>query len=130
MTRRPTILLVEDDPETRDMMEAWLNASGYRVCTASNGRQALEVLQNEVPCAMVVDLMMPVMDGAELRRHQQGMPAVASVPFILLSAAQNAERIARELGIADVMPKPFDPERLQAILAAHCQTHLRQGDGG
>ena len=120
MTRRPTILLVEDDPATRDMMETWLKASGYRVRTASNGRQALAVLQNEVPCAMVVDLMMPVMGGAELRRHVQGMPAVSSVPFILLSAAQNAERIARELDIADVMPKPFDPERLQAILAAHC----------
>jgi CheY-like chemotaxis protein len=120
MARPPTILLVEDDPGTRDMMETCLSASGYRVRTASNGSQALAVLQREIPCAMVVDLMMPVMDGAELRRHQQGMPAVSSVPFILVSAAQNAERIARDLGIADVVPKPFDAERLLAILAAHC----------
>ena len=120
MARSPTILLVEDDPGTRDLMETCLRASGYRVRTASNGSQALAVLQTETPCAMVVDLMMPVMDGAELRRHQQAIPAVSSVPFILVSAAPNADRIARELGIADVMPKPFDAERLLAILAARC----------
>jgi CheY-like chemotaxis protein len=63
---------------------------------------------------------MPVMDGAELRRHQQDRPATSSMPFILVSGAPNAERIARELGIADVVAKPFDAARLLAIIAAHC----------
>jgi CheY-like chemotaxis protein len=121
MAGPPTVLLVEDDPDTRDLMETWLSAAGYRVRTASDGRQALAVLQSEVPCAMVVDLMMPVMDGAELRRHQQEMPAVASVPFILVSAAFNAERIAKELGITDVVAKPFDGARLLGILNGHCR---------
>lgn len=115
-----TILLVEDDPDTRHMMVTWLEAEGYRVRAASNGREALAILQREVPCVMVVDLMMPVMDGAELRRHQQQMPAVSSVPFILVSATDNAAEIACGLGIADVMPKPFDAERLLGMVASHC----------
>jgi CheY-like chemotaxis protein len=114
------ILLVDDDAETRGFMATRLNAAGYRVCTASNGREALALLRNEMPCVMVVDLMMPVMDGAELRRHQQHSPAVSSVPFILLSGSCDAERIARELGIADVMAKPVDTERLLGIIAGHC----------
>ncbi len=81
------------------------------------------MLEGERPCAMLVDLMMPVMDGAELRRHVQQMPAVSSVPFILVSASLNAGRIADELGIDEVVPKPFDAERLLAIVASHC--HLR-----
>jgi CheY-like chemotaxis protein len=121
MAPPPTILLVEDDPATQNLMAMWLDAEGYRVLTASNGREALAVLAHEVPSAMVVDLMMPVMDGAELRRHQRQMPAVSSVPFILVSATHNAERIAQELGIADVVAKPFDAERLARIIALRCR---------
>jgi CheY-like chemotaxis protein len=120
MPRHPTILLVEDDAATRNLMETWLHAEGYRVRTARNGREALTVLENEIPGAMLVDLTMPVMDGAELRRHQQEMPAAACVPFILLSAEHNAERIAEELDIPDVLAKPFDPERLSRIIALRC----------
>ena len=101
-------------------MVTWLEAEGYRVRAASNGREALAILQREVPCVMVVDLMMPVMDGAELRRHQQQMPAVSSVPFILVSATDNAAEIAGGLGIADVVQKPFDAERLLGMVASHC----------
>jgi two-component system response regulator VicR len=120
MSRRPTILLVEDDPGTRQLMAILLDAEGYLVQTAGNGREALALLETEVPCAMVVDLDMPVMDGAELRRHQQDMPAASSVPFILVSGAHNAEGIARELGIADIVAKPFDEAQLLRIIAAAC----------
>ncbi len=115
----PTILVVEDDPDTRELMTTWLDAEGYRVCTANNGREALKVLQREIPCAMLVDLMMPVMDGAELRRRVQTMPAVSSVPFIMVSAGGNAARMARELDI-DVLSKPFDPDQLLELVATHC----------
>ena len=121
MPRRPTILLVEDDSETRALMCTWLHEEGYRVRSARNGREALTMLHIEIPSAMVVDLMMPVMDGAELRRHQQEMPEAACVPFILLSGEQNVERIARELNIADVVAKPFDAEQLSRIIALRCQ---------
>jgi CheY-like chemotaxis protein len=121
MARRPIILLVEDDPGTRQLMATLLDAEGYLVQTAGNGLEALALLQTEVPCAMVVDLDMPVMDGAELRRHQQDIPAVSSVPFILVSGAPNAEGIARELGIAAIVTKPFDEAQLLRIIAAACR---------
>ena len=98
----------------------WLHEEGYLVRSAGNGREALTMLESEIPAAMLVDLRMPVMDGAELRRHQQQMPAAASVPFILLSAEQSAERVARELDIADVVAKPFDAAHLSRIIASHC----------
>ena len=116
----PTILLVEDDPDTRRYMVSWLEAEGYRVRAASNGREALDVLLDEVPCVMVVDLMMPVMDGAEFRRRQQQMPGVSSVPFIMVSGTHDAARIARDLGIEDVVAKPFDADHLLDIVASHC----------
>jgi CheY-like chemotaxis protein len=61
------------------------------------------------------------MDGAELRRMQLGMPSLSSIPFILVSAADNAARIARELGIDEVISKPFDIDRLLGIVATYCE---------
>ncbi|HEY2149543.1 MAG TPA: response regulator [Vicinamibacterales bacterium] len=118
----PTILVVEDDPDTRELMTAWLDAEGYRVRTATNGKEALKILQREVPCAMLVDLMMPIMDGAEFRRRVQTMPAISSVPFIMVSACSNAARVARDLNI-DVVGKPFDADQLLALVASRCHLH-------
>jgi CheY-like chemotaxis protein len=105
-------------------MTTCLLMAGYAVHAASNGCEALGLLETELPSAMVVDLNMPMMDGAELRRRQQDSPATSSVPFILVSGALNAERIARQLGIADVVIKPVDIARLLAIIARRCnRTH-------
>jgi CheY-like chemotaxis protein len=114
-------MLVEDDPSTRALIRTWLDSEGYGVRTASNGREALTLLQEETPCVMVVDLNMPVMDGAELRRQQLEMPSLSSIPFILVSAADNAKRIALELGIDEVISKPFDSDRLLDIVATYCE---------
>jgi CheY-like chemotaxis protein len=121
MTGSPTILLVEDDPDTRRYMVTWLEGEGYRVRAAANGSEALALLETEVPSAMIVDLMMPVMDGAELRRRQQQLPSVACVPFILVSGTHELARaVARDLGIEDVVLKPCDADRLLGIVASHC----------
>jgi CheY-like chemotaxis protein len=121
MQRPPTILLVEDDRGLRDFMATWLDAEGYGVRTAQNGREALTALHEEIPSVMVVDLMMPVMGGAELRRRIQSMPDVAEVPFILVTAEANAEQIGRDLDATAVVAKPFDAARLSAIIASHCR---------
>jgi CheY-like chemotaxis protein len=123
MARLPTILLVEDDAGTRALMVTWLDSEGYEVRTACNGREALMLLEAEAPCVMVVDLNMPVMDGAELRRRQLQMPSVSHIPFVLVSADSNAPRIARDLQIDDVFPKPLDADRLSRILESHCHRH-------
>jgi CheY-like chemotaxis protein len=116
----PTVLLVEDDPDMRTYMESWLRAEGYRVRSAGNGREALDILGDEIPCVMVVDLMMPVMDGVELRRWQQQTPAVSRVPFVLVSGTHDAVSIGQSLGIHDIVEKPFDEGYLLQIVAGHC----------
>jgi diguanylate cyclase len=124
MTDPPTILLVEDDPDTRRYMVTWLESEGYLVLVASNGREALTILEREVPSAMIVDLMMPVMDGAELRRRQLQMTGAARVPFILVSGTHDLARtVARDLAIEDVVPKPCDTDRLLDIVASRCHRH-------
>jgi CheY-like chemotaxis protein len=114
-------MLVDDDPSTRALIETCLDTEGYDVLTASNGREALALLQEEAPCLMVVDLNMPVMDGAELRRQQLRTPSVSAIPFILVSADDNAKRIALDLGIDEVIPKPFDADRLLRVVATYCE---------
>ena len=117
------ILVVEDDRDLRAMMALWLNAEGYEVRTATNGREALTSLESGVPSAMVVDLMMPVMGGAELRRNVQQMPSMEGVPFILVTGEADAEQIGRDLDATAVVPKPFDAALLARIIARHCLRH-------
>ena len=125
MARAHTILVVEDDASTRALMATWLDLEGYDVRMASNGSEALTLLEDEAPCLMVVDLEMPVMDGAELRRRQLLMPSVSAVPFILVSAAHNAAPIASALGIADVLPKPLDADQLLRVVGLRCHAAHR-----
>jgi CheY-like chemotaxis protein len=113
-------MLVDDDPSTRALIETCLDTEGYDVRTASNGREALTRLREEPPWLMVVDLNMPVMDGAELRREQLRIPSASAIPFILVSADDNATQVARDLGIDEVISKPFDPDRLLGIVATYC----------
>jgi CheY-like chemotaxis protein len=116
-----SILVVDDDADTRTMMTIWLHCQGYDVHVAANGQEALEILRQHVPCAMVVDLHMPVMDGAEFRhRQQQQRPEIANVPFILVSAGHDSEQVGRALGVTETIPKPFDSSRLLQALATHC----------
>ena len=122
MAHAHTILVVEDDRSTRELMASWLNLEGYDVRMAGNGSEALTLLEDEVPCLMLVDLDMPVMDGAELRRRQMLMPSASAIPFVLVSAAQNAPRIAGALGIADIIPKPLDEDQLLRIVGLRCHT--------
>lgn len=121
MREHGTVLVVDDDPSLRDLMALWLRSGGFGVRLASNGEEALASLKREPPCAMVVDLEMPVMGGAELRRRQRSIDEVADIPFILVSASADCERIGRSLDVADVIPKPFDSTRLLAVLHAACE---------
>src|SRR4051794_9814888 len=81
------VLIVEDDEDLREMMAQMLNIEGFSTATASNGREALDYLHStRRPNVILLDLMMPVMDGWEFRRQQQADPQIAPVPVIVLSA--------------------------------------------
>ena len=84
----PTVFIVEDDPDTREMLGKFLELEGFHVETAANGRQALDRLSSGLKASVIVlDLMMPIMDGWQFRREQVRNAALASIPVIVVSAA-------------------------------------------
>src|SRR4029079_8357095 len=86
VTRCP-VLIVEDDEDLREMMAQMLTLEGFEAVAVANGREALEYLHEaEKPDVILLDLMMPVMDGWEFRRQQQADPSLARLPVIVLSA--------------------------------------------
>jgi two-component system phosphate regulon response regulator OmpR len=111
------ILLVEDDPRLAEMVSEYLGEAGYRVSIAAAGRAGLERLAREPFDALVLDLMLPDMDGLELCRE---LRAKSDVPLLMLTARGDAaDRIVGlELGADDYLPKPFQPRELLARLRA------------
>ena len=116
------VLVVEDHDDTREMVAALLEAEGFTVITAENGRRGLERLMRERPCLVLLDLMMPVMTGWEFRRVQLSLPDsdLAAVPVLLLTAVPDPEKVAAQLDAVAVIPKPLDFENLVATVRRHC----------
>ena len=110
---RPAVLLVDDDPTLLSVVSRRLSRAGYDVIAASSGPQALKRLEGGWPALVVVDLMMPGMDGFELCRR---IKQIADLPIIVLSAvdASEAKVSALELYAEDYVTKPFDPDELVA----------------
>jgi len=102
------------------MMAQLLSLEGYISATVSNGREALEYLHNghERPEVILLDLMMPVMDGWEFRRKQQADPAVSDVPVIILSALDPSR--AADVDAEAFLKKPLDFDRLLELVRHYC----------
>ena len=114
------VLIVEDDADLRDMMAQLLSLEGFNAATVSNGREALEYLHNGArPDVILLDLMMPVMDGWEFRRRQQADPAVSGVPVIVLSALDQAR--AADVNANAFLKKPLDFDRLLTLVRTYCR---------
>jgi DNA-binding response OmpR family regulator len=117
MTER--ILVCDDDELLVDLLTYRLSARGYEVSAARDGGEALERLAADKPDAVVLDAMMPVVEGFEVLRRIREQPATANLPVIMLSARKQERDIvgALELGASDFVVKPFIPEELIARLA-------------
>lgn len=116
---QPTVFIVEDDLDTREMIGRFLQMEGYAVETAANGRQALERLDAGTrACVILLDLMMPVMDGWEFRRQQVSHATCADIPVIVFSAA-GRDRM-RQIQANDYLSKPVDLEDLLKRVARFC----------
>jgi CheY-like chemotaxis protein len=102
-----TILVVDDEFDIVDVLADLLTAEGYRVLTASNGREGLARLHESHADLVLLDRMMPVVDGAEMMRLMHEDEALRSIPVVMMSAAEG-RRLSRELGCADFLKKPFD----------------------
>jgi len=114
------ILLVEDDAPLLEVMRCLLEAEGYDVCPAVNGKQALDLFVLDRPSLIVSDIMMPEMNGYELLEAIRIMPEGITVPFLFLSARTERADVdrARSLGVDDYLFKPFEaPELINAVRA-------------
>ena len=100
------ILVVEDDPDIRETIAAILEMEGYAVELASNGEEAITVIDHHTPSLVLLDMRMPVLDGWGFARalHERGV----EVPIVVMTAAQDAGRWAREIGAQGYIAKPFD----------------------
>ncbi|MCP3143099.1 response regulator [Pyxidicoccus xibeiensis] len=114
------VLVVDDDPDIREAVQDILSFEGYTVVQADNGREALELLSQQPPlrpCIILLDLMMPVMDGEELVGHLRKQPELAALPVILVTASGRA----LFEGVRTIIKKPFEMDELLAAVAAHCR---------
>ncbi len=110
------ILLVEDDEITRGAIKMVLEWEGYRVDCAANGREALDYLRQKAhPALILLDMMMPVLDGEQFRQEQQRDPDLADIPVVVVSALEAAAL----LDAAGHVRKPFQVEELLAAIRQH-----------
>lgn len=112
MIERERVLVVEDDESIRDVLRISLIDEGYEVKVASNGNQAIELIHEWTPDLIVLDIMMPVMDGVAFRRRQRELNLASNARLIVLSASRTAIPQALELGADVSVAKPFELDEL------------------
>jgi CheY-like chemotaxis protein len=112
---RQRVLIVEDDATIRDLVVLLLEGEGYEVREAANGQVALDVLSEWRPDLILLDLMMPVLDGWTFLTLQRAAPDLRPIPVIVMSASRRLQVAADDLGAAVAIAKPFE---IEAVLAA------------
>lgn len=127
---KPKILVVDDEPDAVDLIAFNLKASGFRVVSAPDGEVALKKARQESPDLIVLDLMLPEVDGLEVCKILRRDPATAGIPIVMLTAkAEELDRVlGLELGADDYLTKPFSPREL--VLRIKNLLRRRSGEEG
>jgi CheY-like chemotaxis protein len=121
LTKSTCILIVEDDADQRESLADLLQHEGYRVAKAANGREALQHLRSvEPPCIILLDLMMPVMNGWEFREQQQQDPRLSAIPVAVVTGIRNTVDRVSALGAVGYFQKPVDLDALLETVATYC----------
>jgi CheY-like chemotaxis protein len=117
-THQPTILIVENEVSNRILIEKVLSTRGFRCLSASNGREALDILDHEAVDLILTDLSMPVLDGYRTTQLIRARPALARVPIVAVTAyALNDENeAAMQIGCNEYLTKPFKPRQLLEVV--------------
>lgn len=109
------ILIIDDEEDIREVAQLCLEAvAGWQVCTAQSGSEGLTLAQSQQPDAILLDVMMPDMDGLTTLEQLQANPLTENIPVIFLTAKNNLldrDRLA-QMGVKGIIPKPFDPMNL------------------
>ena len=113
---RRSVLVVDDDPSLRDLVEMILGEEGYEVVAAADGQEALAQVERSLPGVILLDMKMPVMDGYEFARRFRARFGDA-VPIVALTAAENPALCAEEIGARAWLAKPFEIQDLIDVVA-------------
>ena len=126
---RMRVLVVDDDADIRELLRVALKTEGYSVAAVDNGREALNHLRSHADtCIILLDLMLPIMDGTHFRTAQLHDRSLAWIPMILMSGAPDPDRRARELGARRLVRKPLDLDEVKQALryVGCCQARPRR----
>lgn len=120
MNNPPRILIVDDEPFNVDYLEQELSDLNYELLTAANGQEALERIREAAPDLVLLDIMMPIMDGFTVLEQAKADPAIRDIPIIIISANNDLPSVVKGLkkGAEDYLPKPFEPTILYARISA------------
>jgi CheY-like chemotaxis protein len=113
-----TILVVENEVSNRILIERVLSTRGYRCLSASNGREALNILDRERVDLILTDLSMPVLDGYQTTQLIRARPGLENVPIVAVTAFALADEgeAARQIGCTEYLTKPFKPRQLLEVV--------------
>lgn len=116
--RTPTILIIENEVSNRLLIERVLSTRGYRCLTASNGREALDVLDREHVDLILTDLSMPVLDGYRTTQLIRARPGLSAIPIVAVTAYALSDEgeAARQIGCTEYLTKPFKPRQLLEVV--------------
>ncbi len=132
MIETPSVVLIVDDNENnRDVLERRIARYGHIVETAENGREALDKIRARSYDLVLLDIMMPEMNGYQLLERVKQDPEYRNLPIIVISAIDDVESIVRciKLGAEDYLPKPFNPSILKARISASLEKKTAAGPG-
>jgi DNA-binding response OmpR family regulator len=117
---RPLVLVVEDEENIASFARMYLEAAGYRVVHAAHGDDGLRIAREEQPALVLLDLMLPGIDGFEITRRLRALDGTGQIPIIMLTARDDAvdKVVGLELGADDYITKPFNPRELLARVRA------------
>jgi len=119
----PSVLVVDDDRNTRDLICSVLADKGYVTAAVCNGKEALSYLRSSArhPRLILLDLMMPEMTGWEFRKAQKEDPAISEIPVAIITGLDKMEGQGRDLGAVDVLTKPSRVEALLSLVSRFCE---------
>ncbi|MGI4791523.1 MAG: response regulator transcription factor [Janthinobacterium lividum] len=122
------ILVVDDEPTIVRLMEFILARQGHEMIAAVNGEEALHKIRTQHPDLVLLDIMMPRIDGYEVAQQVRADPMTASLPIIMLSAKAQEEDIRKgvDVGVDEYITKPFSPEHLVHVVADCLQRHKKE----
>lgn len=120
MHQKPKVLIVDDEPFNVDYLEQELEDLNYNILTAFNGQEAIDKILNERPDLVLLDIMMPVLDGFAVLAQIKANPGLRDIPVIVISASNDLESVVKGIqqGAEDYLPKPFEPTLLHARISA------------